>query len=149
LPDLPVMHCLQNPGDLWYFPAGIPHSLQATADIQEGSEFLLVFPDGTFSDTATFSVTDWLSHVPKEVIAKNFQLDVTAFDQLPGPSQDSFIFPSNPPSGDAVPSDPQGQIPEPFSFAMSEVNATKLDGGTIKIVDSTVFKISKPSQWRM
>ncbi|KAI0290364.1 oxalate decarboxylase [Russula brevipes] len=132
-----------NPGDLWYFPPGIPHSLQATADIPEGSEFLLVFPDGTFSDTATFSVTDWLSHVPKEVIAKNFQLDVTAFDQLPGPSQDLFMYPSNPPSGDAAPSDPQGQIPKPFSFAMSELNATKLDGGTIKIVDSTVFKISK------
>ena len=29
-------------GDLWYFPPGIPHSLQATADDPEGSEFLLV-----------------------------------------------------------------------------------------------------------
>ena len=40
-------------------------------------------------------VTDWLSHVPKEVLAKNFQLDVTAFDQLPGASQELFIFPSS------------------------------------------------------
>ena len=32
----------QGPGDLWYFPAGVPHSLQATADDPDGSEFLLV-----------------------------------------------------------------------------------------------------------
>jgi oxalate decarboxylase/phosphoglucose isomerase-like protein (cupin superfamily) len=49
---------------------------------------------------------------------------------------------TDPPSGNVAPSDPQGQIPEPFSFAMSEMNATKLDGGTIKIVDSTIFNIS-------
>ena len=28
-----------NKGDLWYFPPGLPHSLQGTAD---GTEFLLV-----------------------------------------------------------------------------------------------------------
>ncbi|OBZ72415.1 Oxalate decarboxylase OxdC [Grifola frondosa] len=28
-------------GDLWYFPPGIPHSLQATADNPNGAEFLL------------------------------------------------------------------------------------------------------------
>lgn len=42
LPTLPIMDRFQNAGDLWYFPPGIPHSLQATADIPEGSEFLLV-----------------------------------------------------------------------------------------------------------
>jgi uncharacterized RmlC-like cupin family protein len=31
----------QGPGDLWYFPAGIPHSLQATNDTVDGAEFLL------------------------------------------------------------------------------------------------------------
>jgi len=38
-------------------------------------------------------VTDWLAHVPKEVIAKNFQLDITAFDHIP--SKALFIFPSS------------------------------------------------------
>ena len=32
----------QEEGDLWYFPPGIPHSLQASADDPAGSEFLLV-----------------------------------------------------------------------------------------------------------
>ena len=31
-------------GDLWYFPAGIPHSIQGLGP--DGCEFLLVFDDG-------------------------------------------------------------------------------------------------------
>lgn len=31
-----------NKGDLWYFPPGTPHSLQATNDNPDGTEFLLV-----------------------------------------------------------------------------------------------------------
>lgn len=49
---------------------------------------------------------------------------------------------SEPPTSDVAPSDPQGQIPNPFSYPLSKVNATKLDGGTVKIVDSTTFKVS-------
>lgn len=45
-----------------------------------------------------------------------------------------------PPSPDAVaPEDPQGQIPNPFIYKFSEVNATKLAGGAIKIADSRNF----------
>jgi oxalate decarboxylase family bicupin protein len=99
-----------------------------------------VFPDGNFNSASSFQVTDWLSHVPKEVIAKNFQQSIAAFDQIP--SRQLYIFPSEPPTSDAAPSDPQGQVPDPFSFPLSKVNATKLSGGTVKIVDSTIFKIS-------
>ena len=35
----------QGPGDLRYFPPGIPHSLQATDDDPDGTEFLLVIAD--------------------------------------------------------------------------------------------------------
>ena len=44
-------------GDLWYFPAGIPHSIQG---LRGGCEFLLVFDDGGFSENATFLISDWL-----------------------------------------------------------------------------------------
>src|SRR5438270_10932554 len=37
-------------GDLWYFPAGIPHSIQG---LEEGCEFLLVFDNGNFSENST------------------------------------------------------------------------------------------------
>ncbi|THH17142.1 hypothetical protein EW146_g3616 [Bondarzewia mesenterica] len=127
-----------NAGDLWYIPPGIPHSLQATGDSPEGTEFLLVFDDGTFSEDATFLLTDWLAHVPKEVLAKNFQMDISAFDRIP--ERELYMIPAEVPSS-AVP-DPQGQVPKAFSFAMSKMNATQLSGGSVKIVDSRNFPIA-------
>lgn len=56
-------------GDLWYFPSGIPHSIQG---LEQGSEFLLVFDDGSFSENSTFSVTDWFAHTPRSVLEANF-----------------------------------------------------------------------------
>ncbi|KAI8980152.1 oxalate decarboxylase [Trametes punicea] len=128
-------------GDLWYFPPGIPHSLQATDDDPDGAEFLLVFNDGAFSEDATFLLTDWLAHVPMEVLAKNFKTNISAFDHIP--SRQLYIFPSAAPPDNAQPvSDPQGQVPSPFIFHLSQVNATQLDGGSVKVVDSTTFTVS-------
>lgn len=45
-------------GDLWYFPAGHPHSLQGLGP--NGTEFLLIFDDGHFSEESTFLLTDWM-----------------------------------------------------------------------------------------
>src|ERR1700686_2686723 len=39
-------------GDLWYFPAGFPHSIQGLGP--DGCEFLLVFDEGAFSEDNTF-----------------------------------------------------------------------------------------------
>ena len=36
-------------------------------------------------------LTDWLAHVPKEVLAKNFHTDIAAFDRIP--SRELYIFP--------------------------------------------------------
>ncbi|CDO75540.1 hypothetical protein BN946_scf184883.g2 [Trametes cinnabarina] len=132
---------IKSAGDLWYFPPGIPHSLQATDDDPDGTEFLLVFDDGAFSEDATFLLTDWLAHVPKEVLAKNFKVNISAFDHIP--SQQLYIFPSAAPPDNAKPvDDPQGQVPSPFIFHLSQVNATQLDGGSVKVVDSTTFTVS-------
>lgn len=45
-------------GDLWYFPAGHPHSLQGIGP--GGCEFLLIFDDGNFSEDSTFLLSDWI-----------------------------------------------------------------------------------------
>lgn len=45
-------------GDLWYFPAGHPHSLQGLSP--NGTEFLLIFDNGEFSEESTFLLTDWM-----------------------------------------------------------------------------------------
>lgn len=116
--------------------------MQATADDPEGTEFLLVFDDGSFSESATFLLTDWLAHVPKEVIAKNFGTKISAFDHIP--SRELYIFPSTPPSDDNPPPlSPAGPPPDPFTFEFSKMAATQVAGGTIKIADSRIFKASK------
>ena len=59
---------IQGPGDLWYFPPGVPHSLQATGD-GEGSEFLLVsfwvfhFPNFYLTDRIRSSLMDNLARM--------------------------------------------------------------------------------------
>jgi mannose-6-phosphate isomerase-like protein (cupin superfamily) len=46
-------------GDLWYFPAGFPHSIQGLGP--DGTEFMLVFDQGSFSEDNTFLLSDWLA----------------------------------------------------------------------------------------
>ncbi|KAI0032853.1 oxalate oxidase [Vararia minispora EC-137] len=127
-----------GPGDLWYFPPGCPHSLQGTDP--DGTEFLLVFPDGAFNEDATLLLTDFLSHVPLGVLSKNFGLPPSAFDHVP--SQQLYIFPSQPPTSDAAPEDPYGQVQSPFAYNFSQVPVTPLAGGSVKIADSRVFNIA-------
>jgi len=68
-------------GDLWYFPAGLPHSIQGIGD--DGAEFLLVFNDGLFSEDDTFLLSETLAHTPPEIVSKNMGWSRGAFDKLP------------------------------------------------------------------
>jgi oxalate decarboxylase len=77
-------------GDLWNFPAGIPHSIQG---LDEGCEFLLVFDHGNFSENETFLISDWFAHTPLDVLAKNFGVPEAAFVNLPkDPERSRWIF---------------------------------------------------------
>src|ERR1700730_9379083 len=76
-------------GDLWYFPGGIPHSIQGLGS--DGCEFLLVFDDGDFDEDDTFLLSDWVKHVPPEVLGKNFGLPASLFGHTPDPSE-LYIF---------------------------------------------------------
>src|SRR4030088_2960797 len=78
-------------GDIWYFPAGIPHSIQGVNP--DGCESLLVFDDGDFDEDNTFLISDWFKHTPNEVLAKNFGAPASAFGHTPDPSQ-LYIFPA-------------------------------------------------------
>ncbi|THG98782.1 hypothetical protein EW026_g3469 [Hermanssonia centrifuga] len=130
-----------GPGDLWYFPPGVPHSLQGTNQTAAGTEFLLVFPDGDFSEDSTFLLTDWTAHIPKEVLAKNFQTTMSSFDEIPG--SELYIFPMDSPSDNATAvEDPAGQVPQSYAYSFSQIAPTPLSGGSIKIADSTKFPIA-------
>ncbi|KAF8442156.1 oxalate decarboxylase [Boletus edulis BED1] len=128
-----------GPGDLWYFPAGVGHSLQATNQTADGSEFMLIFDNGQLSPEMTFLV-NWTAHTPKEAIARNFGTSLAAFDNIP--SHELYILPADPPTTNTAPEDPFGQMPNPLVWPLSQIEATPLAGGNIKIVDSTTFKAS-------
>jgi oxalate decarboxylase len=68
-----------GPGDLWNFPAVIPHSIQG---LEDGCEFLLVFDNGSFSENETFLITDLFANTPRDVLAKNFGAARAAFRDL-------------------------------------------------------------------
>src|SRR5436190_8872698 len=74
--------------DLWYFPSGIPHSIQGLGP--DGAEFMLVFDDGDFSEAETVLLSDSIAHIPREVLSKNFGVAEKALDSLPG--KELFIF---------------------------------------------------------
>ncbi|MCS7459152.1 oxalate decarboxylase family bicupin [Paenibacillus doosanensis] len=126
-------------GDLWYFPPGIPHSIQG---LDEGCEFLLVFDDGTFSDNNTLSITDWFAHTPKDVLAANFGVPQSAFAHIP--SKQRYIFQSSVPGALASSEvqDPQGAVPLSFTHRLLAQEPIRTPGGTVRIVDSTNFPIS-------
>jgi oxalate decarboxylase len=130
--------------DLWYFPTGIPHSIQGLNP--DGAEFLLVFDDGNFSEFATVLLSDWMAHTPKDVLAKNFGFSQNALEKLP--QKELFIFQAAVPgpleADQKAAAGTRGPSATDFAFRTLSMAATKRTrGGEVRIIDSNVFKISK------
>jgi oxalate decarboxylase len=128
-------------GDLWYFPSGVPHSIQGLNP--DGCEFLLVFDDGEFDEDNTFLLSDWFKHTPNEVLSKNFGMPGTAFSRVPDPSE-LYIFAAPVPG--ALASDKiAGATPvsQTFSHRMLAQQPIKTNSGTVRITDTSVFPASK------
>jgi oxalate decarboxylase len=68
-------------GDVWYFPKGYGHSIQATGTAE--CHFILIFDNGNFSEDHTFSVTDFVASMPPEVVAQNLGLSLEEVAALP------------------------------------------------------------------
>ncbi|KAK4660079.1 hypothetical protein QC762_116000 [Podospora pseudocomata] len=129
-------------GDLWYFPSGVPHSLQGLDP--NGTEFLLIFDDGRFSEESTFILTDWFAHTPKSVISKNFHLAPEVFERVP--KREKYIFQGSKP-GSIEEEEPKGKNVKKskyqFTHRMLEQEAHVTSGGKVRITDSKNFPISK------
>jgi oxalate decarboxylase len=130
-------------GDLWYFPTGIPHSIQGLAP--DGAEFLLVFDDGRFSEYSTVLLSDWMAHTPPEVVSKNFGVAPQALKNFP--QEELFIFQAEIPPPLAVDQKAAagalGPSPLDFSFRPVQQPVTKrTKGGEVRIIDSSTFKVS-------
>jgi oxalate decarboxylase len=130
-------------GDLWLFPPGVPHSIQGLGP--DGCRFLLVFDDGAFDEFHTFLITDWLTHTPAEVLAKNFSVSESTFDAVP--KKELFIFQAALPgelrAEQAEAAKGTGMVPKRFDFKASAMTPTKVTrGGEVKIIDSKTFPVT-------
>src|SRR5437899_4995815 len=132
-----------NEGDLWYFPTGIPHSIQGLAP--DGAEFLLVFDDGNFSEYATVLLSDIVTHTPKEILLKNFGISKQSVAGMF--NGELFIFQAPVPGpleeDQKVAAGRLGPSPYDFSFRTRQQTPTKkTKSGEVLIVDSSTFKAS-------
>jgi len=127
-------------GDLWYFPSGVPHSIQGLGP--DGCEFLLVFDDGDFDEDNTFMIADWFKHTPPEVLGKNFGLPASMFENTPAES-DRYIFPAPLPGPLALDqisgAKPSKQI---FTSRLMAQEPIKTAGGTVRVNDSRNFPVN-------
>jgi oxalate decarboxylase len=132
-------------GDFWYFPAGLPHSLQGLDP--DGAEFVLAFDNGASSEFNTLMATNWIAHTPPEVLAKNFGVPVDAFKNIP--LQNGWMYQSN------VAAPPRQQLKNgwqrrPASRRTRSCSGLPIcdrtgrpNGGSVRIADSTNFIVSK------
>jgi oxalate decarboxylase len=131
-------------GDIWYFPSGLPHSLQGLGP--GGCEFILCFDDGKASEFNTLLLTDWVAHTPPEILALNFGVPAEAFSKIP--LHNLWIFqgqlPASLEADRAAATGAAGAPPYPFTFSLAGLKPVKqTKGGEVRIADSTNFTMSK------
>jgi oxalate decarboxylase len=129
-------------GDLWFFPAGYPHSLQGLGP--DGCEFVIVFDDGSATEFNTLLLTDWIAHTPPDILARNFGGPTDAFKSIP--LNDLWIFQGKEPgllSDDQEAVSSGGLPPNPFTFSLTgSTPRRKNENGILQVADSTTFKVS-------
>jgi oxalate decarboxylase len=130
-----------EPGDIWYFPRGHGHMLECLGN--EPCHFVLIFDNGYFSEFGTFSITDWIGHTPKPLLAKNFGVPASIFDGFP--QHEVYIAQGAlPPANAGAPL--AGAQPGPRTHKyrlLADDPRVNNKGGRLWVVDSKKFPISK------
>ena len=129
-----------EPGDIWYFPRGHGHVLETLGD--KPCHFVLVFDNGYFSEFGTFSISDWIGHAPKALLAKNFGVPAATFDKFPK-EEVYFAKGKIPPAVAAPPLQGWKKPPLTHKYSMMSQNPFEtFDGGREWRVDGSTFPIS-------
>ncbi|MEP9376545.1 cupin domain-containing protein [Aquabacter sp. CN5-332] len=128
-------------GGLWYFPAGLPHSLQGIGE--DGAEFILCFDNGMASEYNTLLINEWFTHTPPEVLGLNFGVPPETFAKIP--LHDLYIFQGAMPGplaeDQAQAAGSLGKMETSSVFALSSMAPVKkTKGGEVRIADSSNFK---------
>ena len=129
-------------GDLWNFPAGMPHSIQG---LEEGCEFLLVFDNGEFSENETFLITDWFAHTPRTSWPRTSACPRRAFADIPiDVDHERYIFPARcrgPLAGGCGARRRRARA-QALQPPAARAGADQAAGGRVRIVDSTNFPVA-------
>ncbi|WP_010582000.1 cupin domain-containing protein [Schlesneria paludicola] len=129
-----------NAGDVWFFPRGHGHMLECLGN--EPCQFILIFDNGYFSEFGTFSISDWIGHAPKSLLAKNFGLPESAFNGFPK-EEVYFARGAVPPEKPATPLQGLKLPPQTHKYELLEqAPHAEFKGGREWRVDSTRFPIS-------
>jgi oxalate decarboxylase len=130
-----------EPGDVWYFPRGHGHMLECLGD--QSCHFILIFDNGYFSEFGTFSITDWIGHTPKPLLAKNLGIPEPAFEGFPK-GEVYFAQGAAPPEKPATPLQGWKFPKETHKYRLLVQQPHRVyRGGREWRVDSTNFPISK------
>ncbi|EFE31014.1 uncharacterized protein ARB_02208 [Trichophyton benhamiae CBS 112371] len=152
-----------TPGDIYYFPKGAAHSFQG---IEDENEVLVAFDEGDFDKIGylfppyysninlqlsnafnyrtTFQVAEWIAHTPQDVLAKNFNISTGGtFDK----TKSNMLEIINSTTSTHNVTGPNGALMGNSSYTFHIRDAPEIQvpggGGTIQIVDSKNFPISK------
>jgi oxalate decarboxylase len=130
-----------EPGDVWYFPRGHGHMLECLGN--EPCHFVLIFDNGYFSEFGTFSITDWIGHTSRPLLAKNFGVPASTFDGFP--QKEVYFAQGAPPPIPAAPP-LAGPRPGPMTHKyrlLADDPRVNNKGGRLWVLDSRKFPISK------
>lgn len=126
-------------GDLWFAPPGVPHAIQG---LEEGTEFVLIFNDGNFSENETLLVTELMAHMPRDVLAKNFGLPESAFDGIPAREKYIFRLPVPGPIETVKQQLAGAKMTGKYVFRGADIAGNTWPGGATKIIDSKTFDVT-------
>jgi oxalate decarboxylase len=109
----------------------------------EPCHFVLIFDNGYFSEFGTFSISDWIGHTPKAVLAKNFGLPASTFDGFP--QKEVYIAHGTPPPANAAhPLAGEERGPRTHKYRLlADDPRVNNKGGRLWVVDSAKFPIAK------
>lgn len=134
-----------EPGDIWYFPGGFPHSIQGLDP--DGTQFLLAFDDGGFDENDTFLINDWFVHTPAEILAQNFGIPKEKFEKADIPDKDArYIFAAETPDQDLDDIDFKhaSKTKDDYAFRLGAQEPDfESEYGSVRIADTSNFKVSE------
>jgi len=127
-------------GDVWYFPRGFGHSIEGIGN--EDCQFLLVFDNGYFSEFGTFSISDWIGHIPSEVLQKVFAVPAQTFANFPKSEVYIAKGPVPPPLASPAPPGSLNSGPLTHRYHLLAQRPETFREGTLRLVSQRQFPIS-------